>query len=110
MNLRNLQGGHAAGKTGNLDVNFSRQGKHREFAQKLLVAISVDRVVDKMLYFEAKKEHREKVENTGNFDLMEVWPLWFIQPQFLPTTSTREGYVFVSVCHSAQGRGGLNNI
>ena len=26
-----LQGGHRTGKTGNLDVNFSRQGKHREF-------------------------------------------------------------------------------
>ena len=25
------QGGHSTGKTGNLDVNFSRQGKHREF-------------------------------------------------------------------------------
>ena len=23
-------GGHGTGKTGNLDVNFSRQGKHRE--------------------------------------------------------------------------------
>ena len=28
------QGGHGTGKTGNLDVHFSRQGKHREFAQK----------------------------------------------------------------------------
>jgi len=27
-----VQGGHATGKTGNLDVNFSRQGKHREFS------------------------------------------------------------------------------
>ena len=26
-----IQGGHGTGKTGNLDVNFSRQGKHREF-------------------------------------------------------------------------------
>ena len=34
------QGGHG---TGNLDVNFSRQGKHREFGYK----------------------HREKFENTG---------------------------------------------
>ena len=25
------QDGHGTGKTGNLDVNFSRQGKHREF-------------------------------------------------------------------------------
>ena len=28
------QGGHGTGKTGNLDVHFSRQGKHREFAKK----------------------------------------------------------------------------
>ena len=27
------QGGHATGKTGNLAVNFSRQGKHREFSK-----------------------------------------------------------------------------
>ena len=27
------QGGHGTGKTGNLDFNFSRQGKHREFGQ-----------------------------------------------------------------------------
>ena len=25
------QGGHGTGKTGNLVLNFSRQGKHREF-------------------------------------------------------------------------------
>ena len=25
------QGGHGTGKTGNLILNFSRQGKHREF-------------------------------------------------------------------------------
>ena len=25
------QGGHGTGKTGNLVINFSRQGKHREF-------------------------------------------------------------------------------
>ena len=25
------QGGHGTGKTGNLDLTFSRQGKHREF-------------------------------------------------------------------------------
>ena len=29
----NLQGGHGTGKTGNLAVNFSRQGKHREFSK-----------------------------------------------------------------------------
>ena len=27
-----MQGGHGTGKTGNLDVHFSRQGKHREFS------------------------------------------------------------------------------
>ena len=26
-----VQGGHGTGKTGNLVLNFSRQGKHREF-------------------------------------------------------------------------------
>ena len=29
-----LQGGHGTGKTGNLVLTFSRQGKHREFAKK----------------------------------------------------------------------------
>ena len=29
----NKQGGHGTGKTGNLAVNFSRQGKHREFSK-----------------------------------------------------------------------------
>ena len=33
---RITQGGHGTGKTGNLDVHFSRQGKHREFAKKYL--------------------------------------------------------------------------
>ena len=28
-----VQGGHGTGKTGNLAVNFSRQGKHREFSK-----------------------------------------------------------------------------
>ena len=28
-----MQGGHSTGKTGNLAVNFSRQGKHREFSK-----------------------------------------------------------------------------
>ena len=28
-----MQGGHGTGKTGNLAVNFSRQGKHREFSK-----------------------------------------------------------------------------
>ena len=30
------QGCHGTGKTGNLNVHFSRQGKHREFAKKYL--------------------------------------------------------------------------
>ena len=29
--LMSLQGGHGTGKTGNLGLTFSRQGKHREF-------------------------------------------------------------------------------
>ena len=32
--LTQKQGCHGTGKTGNLKVNFSRQGKHREFAKK----------------------------------------------------------------------------
>ena len=32
-NLVLVQGGHGTGKTGNLAVNFSRQGKHREFSK-----------------------------------------------------------------------------
>ena len=28
-----IQGGNGTGKTGNLAVNFSRQGKHREFSK-----------------------------------------------------------------------------
>ena len=31
--LTTNQGGHGTGKTGNLAVNFSRQGKHREFSK-----------------------------------------------------------------------------
>ena len=31
--LNQSQGGHGTGKTGNLAVNFSRQGKHREFSK-----------------------------------------------------------------------------
>ena len=36
MKIKNFphnQGGHGTGKTGNLAVNFSRQGKHREFSK-----------------------------------------------------------------------------
>ena len=38
VKLNQLQGGHGTGKTGNLAVNFSRQGKHREFNLNLNVA------------------------------------------------------------------------
>ena len=41
-----LQGGHGTGKTGNLAVNFSRQGKHREFSKIVFL-------------------HRENGANTG---------------------------------------------
>ena len=30
---QHCQGGHGTGKTANLAVNFSRQGKHREFSK-----------------------------------------------------------------------------
>ena len=30
-----IQGGHDTGKTGNLTINFSRQGKHREFRHNM---------------------------------------------------------------------------
>ena len=33
MAVKFIQGGHGTGKTGNLAVNFSRQGKHREFSK-----------------------------------------------------------------------------
>ena len=33
INYREYQGGHGTGKTGNLAVNFSRQGKHRELSK-----------------------------------------------------------------------------
>ena len=32
------QGGQGTGKTGNLVINFSRQGKHREFRYNMLLA------------------------------------------------------------------------
>ena len=40
------QGDHGTGKTGNLAVNFSRQGKHREFSKFIFL-------------------HRENGANTG---------------------------------------------
>ena len=33
FHVTDIQGGHGTGKTGNLAVNFSRQGKHREFSK-----------------------------------------------------------------------------
>ena len=44
------QGCHCTGKTGNLKVHFSREGKHREFAEK---------------YFTNMFLHREFTTNTG---------------------------------------------
>ena len=41
-----VQGGHGTGKTGNLAVNFARQGKHREFSKFIFL-------------------HRENGANTG---------------------------------------------
>ena len=31
-NVERVGGGHGTGKTGNLDVNFSRQGKRKKFS------------------------------------------------------------------------------
>ena len=51
-----MQGGHGTGKTGNLAVNFSRQGKHREFS--------------KFNFFTQGKlwQHRENIENLEFFE------------------------------------------
>ena len=46
------QGGHGTGKTGNLAVNFSRQGKHREFSKFNFL-------------------HRENCGNTGKILLLK---------------------------------------
>ena len=48
VKLNITQGGHGTGKTGNLAVNFSRQGKHREFSKFNFL-------------------HRENCANTGKF-------------------------------------------
>ena len=48
LTVKYLQGGHGTGKTGNLAVNFSRQGKHREFSKFNFL-------------------HRENCGNTGKF-------------------------------------------
>ena len=39
-----FQGCHGTGKTGNLKVHFSRQGKHREFAKKYLKNVFTQRI------------------------------------------------------------------
>ena len=50
-----IQGGHGTGKTGNLAVNFSRQGKHREFS--------------KFNFLHGKLcQHRENFENLEFFE------------------------------------------
>ena len=46
------QGGHGTGKAGNLAVNFSRQGKHREFSKFNFL-------------------HRENCANTGKILLLK---------------------------------------
>ena len=46
------QGGHGTGKTGNLAVNFPRQGKHREFSKFNFL-------------------HRENCGNTGK--ILKIW-------------------------------------
>ena len=52
------QGGHGTGKTGSLAVNFSRQGKHREFS--------------KFYFFTQGKlcQHRENFENLEFFEIV----------------------------------------
>ena len=55
-----LQGGHGTGKTGNLAVNFSRQGKHREFSKFNFL-------------------HRENCGNTENFENLEFFENFVIK-------------------------------
>ena len=57
---RILQGGHGTGKTGNLAVNFSRQGKHREFSKFNFL-------------------HRENCGNTENFENLEFFEKFVIK-------------------------------
>ena len=54
--LTHCQGGHSTRKTGNLDVNFSRQAKHREFGE--------------CNFFRQGKlwQHRENFENLEFFE------------------------------------------
>ena len=55
------QGGHGTGKTGNLAVNFSRQGKHRESSKLNFL-------------------HRENCANTGkNFENLEFFENFVIK-------------------------------
>ena len=46
-----LQGGHSTGKTGNLAVNFSRQGKHREFSKFIFLCRENGANIGKILNF-----------------------------------------------------------
>ena len=55
-----IQGGHGTGKTGNLAVNFSRQGKHREFSKFNFL-------------------HRENCANTENFETLEFFENFVIK-------------------------------
>ena len=54
------QDGHGTGKTGNLAVNFSRQGKHREFSKFYCL-------------------HRENCANTENFENLEFFENFVIK-------------------------------
>ena len=51
------QGGLDTGKSGNLDVHFSRQGTHREFAKN---------IKNMILHREFNSQHRE------NFDVLQI--------------------------------------
>ena len=55
-----VQGGHHIGKTGNLAVNFSRQGKHREFSKFTFL-------------------HRGNCANTENFENLEFFENFVIK-------------------------------
>ena len=52
INHKPIQDGHGTGKTGNLAVNFSRQGKHKEFSKLTFL-------------------HRENGTNTGKILLLK---------------------------------------
>ena len=60
VNKFRIQGGHGTGKTGNLAVNFSRQGKHREFSK---------------FYF----LHRENWQHGENFENLEFFEIFVVK-------------------------------